>query len=90
MNLGLRDVGGACLAVSQFTLYGDCRKGNRPSYIRSAPPEEAEPLYQAYVEALRREGIRVETGVFQAEMLVTLENDGPVTLLLDRDPPHAD
>ena len=83
MNLSLADVGGACLAISQFTLYGDCKKGNRPSYVASAPPEVAEPLYEHYVEALREHGFTVETGVFGAEMLVDLANDGPVTLILE-------
>ena len=83
MNLSLADVGGSCLAISQFTLYGDCKKGNRPSYIDSAPPEIAEPLYEQFVEALRGHDLRVETGVFGAEMLVALANDGPVTLILE-------
>lgn len=83
MNLSLSDIGGAALAVSQFTLCGDCRKGNRPSWIDAAPPDEARPLYERYVTALRAAGIPVETGVFQADMRVALENDGPVTLLLE-------
>ncbi len=83
MNLSLGDVGGAVLAVSQFTLYGDCRKGRRPGFSGAAPPQEAERLYRCYVEGLRRLEIPVATGVFRAEMAVELVNDGPVTLLLD-------
>lgn len=83
MNLSLKDVGGEMLAVSQFTLYGDCRKGRRPAFIAAAPPDEAERLYEAFVAGVRREGIVCETGTFQAHMMVSLENDGPVTLLID-------
>ena len=83
MNLGLRDVGGAVLLVSQFTLYGDCRKGRRPSFVEAARPEAALPLYQSAIAELRGHGLRVETGRFQAHMDVRLLNDGPVTLLLD-------
>jgi D-aminoacyl-tRNA deacylase len=78
MNLSVRDVGGEVLCVSQFTLYGDARKGNRPSFIDAAPPEEAEPLYERVREALGAQG-----GVFGARMAVSLVNDGPVTLLLE-------
>jgi len=85
MNRSLEETGGAVLAVSQFTLYGDCRKGRRPSFDRAAPAEQARALYDSFVEALRRRGARVETGVFQAMMDVELVNDGPVTLLLDTD-----
>ena len=82
----LLDVGGGALVVSQFTLYGDARKGNRPSFIDAAPPELAEPLCDAFAEALRSLGVsRVETGRFGADMKVTLCNDGPVTLWLDSD-----
>ncbi|MEQ8752965.1 MAG: D-aminoacyl-tRNA deacylase [Coleofasciculus sp. G1-WW12-02] len=80
----VQEIGGELLVVSQFTLYGDCRKGRRPSFSRSANPEQAEKLYQQFVEMLRQSGLRVETGVFGAMMQVSIENDGPVTLLLDR------
>ncbi len=83
MNLALSDVAGAVLAVSQFTLYGDCRKGRRPSWDAAAPAALARALYDATVAAMRANGLTVETGVFQARMAVTLVNDGPVTLLLD-------
>lgn len=85
MNLGLTDVGGALLVVSQFTLYGDARKGRRPSFIDAAHPEIAIPLYERFIAALRAGGLRVETGEFGAMMEVEILNDGPVTLLLDRD-----
>ena len=83
MNLDVREAGGAVLAVSEFTLYGDCRKGRRPTYMDAAPPDEALPLYHAFVESLKALGIKVETGEFRAMMDVELVNDGPVTLLLD-------
>jgi D-tyrosyl-tRNA(Tyr) deacylase len=83
MNLSLGEAGGAMLVVSQFTLYGDCRKGRRPSFIAAAPPELAERLYQTFIAAVGTQGIRVETGRFRAHMDVALVNDGPVTLLLD-------
>jgi D-tyrosyl-tRNA(Tyr) deacylase len=79
----LLDVGGGALVVSQFTLLGDTRKGNRPSFTDAAPPEEAEPVYEAFCAALRQEGVPVETGVFGARMQVELINDGPVTLILE-------
>jgi len=84
MNLSLADVGGAVLSISQFTLYGNAHKGNRPSFIKAAPPEVAEPLY-AYFNTLLRElyGLTVETGRFGADMKVDFINDGPVTILLD-------
>jgi len=83
MNLSGLDIGAEFLVVSQFTLYGDCRKGRRPSYTDAAPPEVAIPLYEYFVEKLRGYGVKVETGRFQAEMLVNLENDGPVTLIVE-------
>jgi D-tyrosyl-tRNA(Tyr) deacylase len=83
MNLGLADVTGELLVVSQFTLLGDCRKGKRPSFIAAARPEVAIPLYEAFVAAVVGRGIRVATGRFQTHMEVELVNDGPVTLLLD-------
>jgi D-tyrosyl-tRNA(Tyr) deacylase len=83
MNRSLMDAGGAMLVVSQFTLYGDCRKGRRPSFDGAAPPEEARRLYEYFVERIRAAGIRVETGVFQAHMDVELLNDGPVTLIVE-------
>ena len=83
MNLGLTDVGGAALVVSQFTLYGDVRKGRRPSFIDAARPEQAAPLYERFCTLLAAEGIGVQRGVFQAHMAVHLVNDGPVTLWLD-------
>lgn len=85
MNRSLEEAGGGVLAISQFTLHGDCRKGRRPSFDRAAPAEQARALYEEFVAALRRRGARVETGVFQAMMKVELVNDGPVTLLLDTD-----
>jgi D-aminoacyl-tRNA deacylase len=84
MNLGLDDVGGALLVVSQFTLYGDALKGRRPSFIDAARPELAVPLYERFVAMLRERGARVETGEFGAMMDVELVNDGPVTLWLER------
>jgi D-tyrosyl-tRNA(Tyr) deacylase len=83
MNLSLLDVRGSALVVSQFTLYGDTRGGRRPSYIQAAPPDEANPLYEEFVRAMRALGVPVETGVFQEHMSVELANDGPVTILLD-------
>lgn len=84
MNLALADVGGAVLAVSQFTLYGDAAKGRRPSFIDAARPETAQPLYEKFVLMLREKGLTVETGEFGAMMDVELVNDGPVTLWLER------
>ena len=84
MNLSLQDVGGELLVVSQFTLYGDARKGRRPSFIDAARPEAAEGLYEMFVERLKARGVRVETGEFGAMMEVDLVNDGPVTLWLER------
>lgn len=83
MSLSVQDVGGEALVVSQFTLYGDCRKGRRPSYAGAAPPRKALELYEAFVEALRAHALPVATGRFQEMMRVHLVNDGPVTLLVD-------
>ena len=83
MNRSLLDAGGAILAVSQFTLYGDARGQRRPSFIQAAPPDQGKALYEEFVRALKALGMRVETGVFQAHMSVELANDGPVTILLD-------
>lgn len=83
MNRSVADEGGGILVVSQFTLYGDCRKGNRPGWSEAARPETAVPLYESFVAHCRTSGLKVETGVFQAMMDVAYTNDGPVTLLLD-------
>ncbi len=83
LNRSVREVGGSVLSVSQFTLYGDVRKGNRPSFVDAAPPEVARPLYERFNETLRALGVPVQTGVFGAVMRVEISNDGPVTLLLD-------
>src|SRR3954452_6034113 len=83
MNLSLLDVGGSILSISQFTLYGDCRKGRRPNFMAAAKPEEAEKLYDVFNEMLREKGLKVETGRFGAMMDVELINDGPVTLILE-------
>ena len=83
MNLSLEDIGGGLLVVSQFTLYGDTRKGRRPSFIDAAPPELAVELYESFVELARARGVPVGTGVFQAVMEVDLVNDGPVTLIVE-------
>ncbi|MGE5091520.1 MAG: D-aminoacyl-tRNA deacylase [Bacillota bacterium] len=84
MNLGLAEVGGSVLVVSQFTLYGDASRGRRPSFIDAARPEEAVPLYEGFIAALRARGLPVETGEFGAAMVVDIQNDGPVTLILER------
>jgi D-tyrosyl-tRNA(Tyr) deacylase len=83
MNRSVIDIGGAVLVVSQFTLYGDCRRGRRPSFTEAAPPEEANRLYEIFVQALRAEGLEVKTGVFRAMMEVEIHNDGPVTLMVE-------
>lgn len=83
MNYSILEHGGAILSVSQFTLYGDAKKGNRPSFINAARPEAAEPLWEAFNQALREHGLHVETGIFGAMMDVALINDGPVTILLE-------
>ncbi len=84
LNKDLRDVGGAVLVVSQFTVYADSSKGRRPSFVHAAPPKEAERLYRRFTDALQRRALTVQTGVFGAVMEVALVNDGPVTLLLER------
>jgi D-tyrosyl-tRNA(Tyr) deacylase len=84
LNVSLQEVGGAALVISQFTLYGDARKGRRPSFTDAARPETAGPLVALFADTLRSEGIPVETGVFGAHMLVEIHNDGPVTLILER------
>lgn len=83
MNLSLTDVGGQLLAISQFTLLGDVRKGKRPSFTKAAGAEDANRLYQRFIALVRQEGVHVEEGVFQAHMVVDIQNDGPVTILLD-------
>ncbi len=83
MNLDIQDIGGSILLVSQFTLYASVKKGNRPSFIRAAHPDIAQPLYNKFVESLRRNKIEVKTGIFGADMKVTLTNDGPVTIWMD-------
>jgi D-tyrosyl-tRNA(Tyr) deacylase len=87
LNLSLKDIGGEVLAVSQFTLLGDCRKGKRPTYIQAAPAQIAEPIFVRFVEFLRAEGVPVQIGVFGAHMEVELVNDGPVTLVVGKIPP---
>ncbi len=89
MNRSLLETGGSLLVVSQFTLYGDCRKGRRPGFDQAAPPEEARALYERFVQSARRLCPHVETGVFQAHMAVSLVNDGPVTLLVESPLPPA-
>jgi D-tyrosyl-tRNA(Tyr) deacylase len=84
MNMGLADVGGEVLVVSQFTLYGDCGKGRRPSFVEAAPPDKAKELYAEFVRVLGGHGIPVETGRFGAKMEVEILNDGPVTLIIER------
>ena len=83
LNLSVQDVGGGVLAISQFTLYGDCRKGRRPGYSKAALPEEAKELYESFVQRLICNGLPTATGIFQEHMVVEIINDGPVTLLLD-------
>lgn len=83
MNRSLLEAGGSMLVVSQFTLLGDCRKGRRPSFIHAAPPEEADALYNRFVEKTAQKGVAVQTGTFRAKMAVTLVNDGPVTFIIE-------
>jgi D-tyrosyl-tRNA(Tyr) deacylase len=83
MNRNIQEAGGSLLVISQFTLYGDCRKGRRPSFDSAAPPDQAQALYHYFVEAARRGPVPVETGEYRAHMLVSLINDGPVTIALD-------
>ncbi|HZT38751.1 MAG TPA: D-aminoacyl-tRNA deacylase [Bryobacteraceae bacterium] len=83
MNRSVRDIGGGLLLVSQFTVYGDCRRGRRPSFDSAAPPDQARALYEYFVQQCRMTGLQVETGIFQAMMSVHLENDGPVTLICE-------
>lgn len=83
MNLSLLDIEGELLVVSQFTLYGDCRKGRRPNFMSAARPEKAEELYNEFVRKCREMGVKTETGTFQADMKVSIENDGPVTVIVD-------
>ncbi len=83
MNLSVQDVGGSILTVSQFTLFGDCRKGKRPSFVKAARPEKAKELYDLFVSLCKKQNLIVEEGIFQADMLVRIYNDGPVTILLD-------
>lgn len=87
MNLSVTDIGGELLVVSQFTLYGDARKGKRPSYIDAAPQPISEPLYDYFTEKLRASGLKVNTGHFGADMKVSLVNDGPVTILIEKERP---
>ena len=83
LNRSVLDSGGQALVISQFTLYADCSRGNRPSFGQAAPAELANNLYQSYASGLRQAGVPVETGVFQTDMLVNIENDGPVTIMLE-------
>ena len=85
MNRAVGEIGGEILVVSQFTLYADCRKGNRPAFIAAARPETAQPLYEDFTDRLRQRGIPVQTGEFGADMQISLVNDGPVTIVIDTD-----
>ena len=83
LNYSIKDIDGELLVISQFTLYADARRGNRQGFEPAASPELANKLYEQYIEALRQEGLKIQTGVFQADMLVNIENDGPVTIMLE-------
>jgi D-tyrosyl-tRNA(Tyr) deacylase len=83
MNLSVKDINGKILVISQFTLFGDCSKGNRPSFIKAAPPDHAEKMYLGFIDSLKSTGIATETGQFQAMMEVSLINSGPVTLIIE-------
>ena len=85
LNRSVLDIGGEALVVSQFTLYADCRKGRRPSFTAAARPEVADPLFDRFVDLLRAQGLHVETGIFQTEMLVEIHNDGPVTVIVEKE-----
>ncbi|RBP35832.1 D-aminoacyl-tRNA deacylase [Garciella nitratireducens] len=83
MNLSLKDINGEILVISQFTLYGDCKKGRRPNFMKAAKPEQANLFYERFIEEMKKIGIRTQTGRFQSHMMVNLQNDGPVTILID-------
>lgn len=83
LNLSAKDINAELLVISQFTLYANCKRGNRPSFEQAAPPDIANELYEQYIAALRQDGLSVQTGTFQADMLVNIENDGPVTIMLE-------
>lgn len=85
MNMSATDLGYGYLVISQFTLYGECKKGTRPSFTEAAPPSEAIPLYEYFVEIMKSDGARTETGIFGADMRITADNDGPVTIILEKD-----